>query len=303
MRVVSLLPAATDIVAVLGAGAQLVGRTHECDWPPELVRDVPVVTATSLPAGLTSREISDAVGGAAHGGSSLYHIDLTALAEANPEVILTQDLCQACAVSYHNVNHAVRILQLDTTVVSLEARTIAGIIDSIDAVADLLGRQGAARQVRADMRARLESLPGPQKDAPRVLFVEWLDPLMPGGHWVPEQIALAGGHALLLGPGQHSTPHRWSVLPELMPDVIVLGPCGLTVEQTIAEAATLAQRPEWNSLPAVGNNQVWVVDGPAYFNRPGPRVVDGAYILAEILSGQSSAAAWQLDQTAATGDV
>lgn len=297
MRVVSLLPAATDIVAVLGAGAELVGRTHECDWPPDLVAGVPVVTDTSLPAGLTSREISAAVGGGhrtGHAGSSIYQLDLAALAAARPDVILTQDLCRACAVSYHAVNDAVRVLRMDTTVVSLEPRTIAGILDGIDAVAGVLDRRDAAARVRADLRHRLDALPGPGTRPRGVLFVEWLDPLMPGGHWVPEQIALAGGRSLPLAPGQHSVPHRWSALPDLAPEVIVLGPCGRTPAQTMAEAAGLAARPEWARLPAVRDGEVWVVDGPAYFNRPGPRVVDGAHILAGVLSGHPPEGAYRL---------
>jgi iron complex transport system substrate-binding protein len=284
-RVVSLLPAATDIVAVLGLTANLVGRTHECDWPAE-VAEVPVVTATALAAGLTSREIAEAVGTAPHAGSALYEIDLAALEAAAPDVILTQDLCRACAVSYQSVNDAVRVLALDTTVVSLEPRTIDGILDSIDAVAGLLGVPDRAAAVRADLCGRLARLPGP--GARSVLFVEWLDPLMPGGHWVPEQITRAGGRSALLSPGEHSTPYPWSVVAGLAPDVIVLGPCGFTPAHTRAELSTLAGVPGWADLPAVRAGEVWVVDGPSYFNRPGPRIVDGAEILAGILAGAAT---------------
>lgn len=307
-KVVSLLPAATDIVAALGAGDQLIGRTHECDWPADLVRDIPIVTATSLPTGLTSREIADAisssagssadgsagssVGSAPHRGSSLYQLDLDALAALAPDVILTQDLCDVCAVSYRSINDAVRVMELDTTVVSLEARTIGEILASIDAIGDLLGVPAGAAALHADLRRRIDALPGSGSTmgsaagsgVPRVLFIEWLDPLMPGGHWVPEQIGLAGGLCVPLGPGAHSVPQVWSTLTDLAPDVIVLGPCGLTPEQTHAELPTLIARPEWAALPAVRAGQVWIVDGPAFYNRPGPRVVDGAEILAEILA-------------------
>ncbi|MFC7483773.1 ABC transporter substrate-binding protein [Luedemannella flava] len=229
MRVVSLLPAATDIVAVLGAGDQLVGRTHECDWPPDLVRDRPVVTTAALPPGAGAREIAGE-----HVGSAVFGLDADALAALAPDLILTQDLCEVCAVSYQVVNDAVRVLELDTTVMSLEARTIRGILDSIDAIADRLGVAAAAAALRADLTARLVALPGgaawlaradePEAAAdrlpgdcwpaapvtaaggPAVLFVEWLDPFMPGGHWVPEQIMLAGGRPVLLGPGEHSVP-------------------------------------------------------------------------------------------------
>ncbi len=287
-RVVSLLPAATDIVAALGLTGQLVGRTHECDWPAE-VAAVPVVTATALPTGLSSREIADAVGSAPHGGSSLYAIDHAALAEAAPDVILTQDLCEACAVSYRSVNDTVRVLSLDTTVMSLEPRTIDGILGSIDAVADLLGVPERAARLRSDLCGRLAALPGPGERS--VLFVEWLDPLMPGGHWVPEQIGYAGGRTALLAAGAHSTPQPWSVVPAVDPDVIVFGPCGLTPEQTLAELPTWTEQPGWKELAAVRAGQLWVVDGPAFFNRPGPRVVDGAEILTEVLAGRASAGA------------
>ncbi|MFG1918197.1 ABC transporter substrate-binding protein [Micromonospora sp. NPDC048898] len=286
MRIVSLLPAATDIVAMLGLTGHLVGRTHECDWPPGDLDGVPVVTGTSLPEALTSREISAAIAGDPHRGSSLYQLDVTMLEDVKPDLILTQDLCDVCAVSYARVNDAVRLIDLDTRVVSLEARTINGILDTVDAVALLTGTAGRAAQIRADAERRLAALPGPSSDAPTVLFVEWLDPLMPGGHWVPEQIAFAGGRSLLLGPGAHSTPHLWLVVADLAPDVVVFGPCGFTPERTIGELSVAAGQPGWAELPAVRQGQVWVVDGPAYFNRPGPRVVDGAEILAAILAGR-----------------
>ncbi|MEV4824594.1 ABC transporter substrate-binding protein [Micromonospora sp. NPDC049274] len=291
MRIVSLLPAATDIVAMLGLTGHLVGRTHECDWPPGNLAGVPVVTGTSLPEALTSREISAAIAGDPHRGSSLYQLDVTMLEDVKPDLILTQDLCDVCAVSYARVNDAVRLIDLDTRVVSLEARTINGILDTVDAVASLTDTGGRAAQIRADAERRLAALPGPSPDAPTVLFVEWLDPLMPGGHWVPEQIAFAGGRSLLRGPGAHSTPHLWSVVADLAPDVVVFGPCGFTPERTIGELSVAAGQPGWADLPAVRQGQVWVVDGPAYFNRPGPRVVDGAEILAAILADRPDARA------------
>ncbi|MEV6802316.1 ABC transporter substrate-binding protein [Micromonospora rifamycinica] len=295
MRIVSLLPAATDIVVMLGLGGDLVGRTHECDWPPGDLVGVPEVTSTSLPEALTSREISAAVAGDGHRGSSLYQLDVAVLEDLAPDLILTQDLCAVCAVSYARVNDAVRMIDLDTRVVSLEARTIGGILDTVDAVAALTGTTDRAAEIRADATRRLAALPGPGAGGPTVLFVEWLDPLMPGGHWVPEQIDHAGGRSLLLGPGAHSTPQRWSVVAELAPEVVVFGPCGFTPERTIDELSVAAAQPGWADLPAVRDGQVWVVDGPAYFNRPGPRVVDGAEILAAVLSGRPDSRAWRAD--------
>jgi iron complex transport system substrate-binding protein len=286
MRIVSLLPAATDIVAALDATDLLVGRTHECDWPPGALDGIPVVTETSLPGDLSSREISDALGGA-HQGSSIYHIDHALLARLRPDVILTQDLCAACAVSYETVNEAVRLLDLPTRVVSLEPRTIGGILTAVDTVAELIGAEAAAARVRIDVDERLAALPGPAADRPRVLFVEWLDPLMPGGHWVPEQIRYAGGRSVFLDVGAHSVPQQVEQLAEAAPDIVVFGPCGFTPEQTRAELGVARAWPGWSQLPAVRAGQIWIVDGPAYFNRPGPRVIDGAEILAAIISGDS----------------
>ena len=284
MRIISLLPAATDIVGSLGALDLLVGRTHECDWPPGSLDAVPVVTTTSLPDGLGSREISQAIG-SEHHGSSIYTIDQALLAELKPDLILTQDLCDVCAVSYTTVNEAVRSMDLDTRVLSLEPRTIDGILAAIDTVAALIGEDQRAAAVRADATRRLSALPGPAERGPRVLFVEWLDPLMPGGHWVPEQIAYAGGSSVFLGPGAHSVPVPPDRIAAERPDVIVFGPCGFAPERTIAELDLARAWPGWSDLPAVRDDRVYVVDGPAYFNRPGPRVIDGAEILAGLLAG------------------
>jgi iron complex transport system substrate-binding protein len=278
VRIVSLLPAATDIVAQLGAIDQLVGRTHECDWPAGEIDAIPVVTHSSLPDGLTSREINART---SHAGSSIYSLDHAAIEALQPDLILTQDLCEVCAVSYRTVNEAVRVMDLDTKVVSLQPTTIGGILTAVETVADLVGVP--AERVVDDARRRLAALPGPDEKGPRVLFVEWLDPLMPGGHWVPEQITYAGGRSLLTAPGQHSTPHTRETIVDLNPDVILVGPCGYTVEQTHAEVGTLAELPGWDGLNAVRHGRVHVVDGPAYFNRPGPRVVEGAEQITELL--------------------
>jgi iron complex transport system substrate-binding protein len=294
LRIVSLLPAATDIVASLGALDRLVGRTHECDWPPGALDAIPVVTATDLPESLSSREISDTVSGSAHRGSSIYLMDHAALAAAKPDLILTQDLCDVCAVSYRTVNDAVRVMELDTSVVSLQPKTIEGVLTAIMTVGGLLGATDRAEQVCADARERLARLPGPSESAPGVLFIEWLDPLMPGGHWVPEQVAHAGGRPLVLGPGQHSVPQQWDDVRRLAPDVIVFGPCGFTPARTRAELHLAEAWPGWAEVPAVRTGNVWVVDGPAYFNRPGPRIVDGAEIIASILTGTSAEGAWRI---------
>ncbi|MFC5286397.1 cobalamin-binding protein [Actinokineospora guangxiensis] len=284
MRIVSLLPAATDIVAELGRADQLVGRTHECDWPAE-VAGVPVVTATSIdPERLSSREISSAVGG--HAGSALYSLDADRLAALAPDLVLTQDLCDVCAVSYRRVADAVRVLDADTRVVSLEPRTLDEVLDCVRHVGGLLDVPDAAERV-ASLRERLAAVADAVagRPRPRVAAIEWLDPVWPAGHWVPEQIAAAGGRGLLAAAGEHTSPVPWERVVAEEPEVVLLMPCGLTQERTLAELPVLTGLPGWAELPAVRAGRVWALDGPAYFNRPGPRVVRGAEVLAHVLHG------------------
>ncbi|MFJ3821148.1 cobalamin-binding protein [Streptomyces nodosus] len=288
MRIVSLLPAATDIVAELGLSAQLAGRTHECDWPPGEVARVPVVTGADLDQdALTSREISDAVGGSAHSGSSLYTLDTDALAALRPDVVLTQDLCEVCAVSYEKVSRAVRLLDADTRVLSLEPRTLDDVLECLVTVGELLGVRDRAERRRAELEARLLQIRTAVAglDRPRVVAIEWLDPLWPAGHWVPEQITIAGGRPLLAAPGEHTGPTTWEAVRAAQPDVVLVLPCGFPPERTLRETELLTRLPDWTDLPAVRSGRVWVLDGPSHFNRPGPRVVRGAEVLAQILHG------------------
>lgn len=290
MRIVSLLPAATDIVAELGLMADLVGRTHECDWPPADVAAVPVVTAAGFSSdALSSREISAAVGGGrTHNGSSLYTLDVPALARLAPDVLLTQDLCDVCAVSYTKVTQAVRVLDGDgPRVLSLEPRRLDDVLDCLVRVGDLLGVGAVARERRQELRRRLAAVGRLTEGLrrPRTVAVEWLDPLWPAGHWVPEQIACAGGEPLLADPGEHTKPMDWQAVRSARPEVLLLLPCGFAPDRTLRERALLEALPGWEDLPAVRAGRVWVLDGPAYFNRPGPRVVRGAEVLAHVLHG------------------
>ncbi|MFF4319155.1 cobalamin-binding protein [Streptomyces sp. NPDC001568] len=288
MRIVSLLPAATDIVAELGLTADLVGRTHECDWPPRAVAGVPVVTSAEFSAdALSSREISAAVGGAAHSGSSLYTLDTGALGALAPDVILTQDLCDVCAVSYAGVTRAVRVLDGGPRVLSLEPRTLGDVLDCLVTVGELLGVREHARERREALADRLETVRARTagRRRPRVVAIEWLDPLWPAGHWVPEQIGYAGGEALLAAPGEHTRPMDWAAVRAARPDVVLVMPCGFDPQRTLRERELLTSLPGWEDLPAVRSGEVWVLDGPAYFNRPGPRVVRGAEVLAHVLHG------------------
>lgn len=282
MRIVSLLPAATDIVATLGRLSDLVGRTHECDWPAE-VAGVPVVTSSEVAPDWTSREISLA---AAHRGSALYGLDAELLAELAPDVVLTQDLCAVCAVSFERVSAAVRVLDgMGPRVLSLEPTTIAEVLDCLRVVGDALGVSAAAPI--AELRERLAGVRTAVagRSRPRVAAIEWLDPVWPAGHWVPEQIELAGGRPLLASAGEHTRAVPWESVVDAQPEVILLLPCGFPPSRTAAELHLLTERPGWTSLPAVRDDRVWILDGPAYYNRPGPRVVRGAEVLAQVLHG------------------
>ncbi|HEX5115480.1 MAG TPA: cobalamin-binding protein [Pseudonocardiaceae bacterium] len=291
MRIVSLLPAATDLVATLGRLPDLVGRTHECDWPPGEVADVPVVTTSEIDQdAMTSREISAAVGGAEHRGSSLYTLDTAMLAELKPDVVLTQDLCEVCAMSYRRVSDVMRTMDADIRVISLEPRTIDGVLDCVRQVGDLLDAADVAERQITDLRARLAAVRSRVAGRPRptVAAIEWLDPLWPAGHWVPEQIDHAGGTPLLATAGEHTHPMDWDRLVAARPDVVLLLPCGFPPERTLAEVSLLTDHDGWSELPAVQTGQVWVLDGPAYFNRPGPRVVRGAEVIEAVLHGTTS---------------
>jgi iron complex transport system substrate-binding protein len=204
--------------------------------------------------------------------------------------VLTQDLCEVCAVSYRRVSEAVRVLEAGPRVLSLEPRTLAEVLDCLRVVGDALGVPDVAADRIAALRARLDEVrrrvDGRQVDRrPRVVALEWLDPVWPAGHWVPEQIELAGGVPLLASAGEHTAAIDWDRVVAAAPDVLLLLPCGFPPDRTRSELDVLTGRPGWADLPAVRDGAVWVLDGPAYFNRPGPRVVRGVEVLAEVLHG------------------
>lgn len=287
MRIVSLLPSATDIVFSLGLGENLVGRTHECDWPAG-VASVPVMTKDALAtASMETREIHEAISESLHRGSSIYQLDPEALKAAKPDIVLTQELCEVCAVSYSQVRSAVRLLDADAAIVSLEPRTVDEILETISVVGELAGVPTRAEAIVDQLRARLDririqvgALP-----RPRVASIEWLDPLFSAGHWVPEQVAIGGGEEIVGSPGEPSAEIDWESVVREEPEVLVLMPCGHAIERTEADLSLLARRQGWSVLLAVQRGEVWAVDGPAHFNRPGPRVVRGAEVLAGVFHG------------------
>jgi iron complex transport system substrate-binding protein len=305
VRIVSLLPSATEIVFALGLGDELVGVTHECDFPPE-AREIPVMTRSVHDLGAAhSAAIHDLVEGSMRTHSALYELDEGALAAAAPDLILTQELCRVCAVGYEQVNEVARRLDGDVTVVSLEPTSIEGILNAIQTVGAMTEAEDAAIEVVADLRERLKhvnEIVRGRRDTgfvpPRVAAIEWLDPPFAVGHWVPEQVRLAGGWELLGQEGGTSVPTTWDAVREVDPEILVLMPCGFDLTRTIAEWGSTSLPDGWSEIRAVRDGRVFAVDGSAYFSRPGPRVIDGIELLAELIDplafdGMSPDASWR----------
>src|SRR6478752_6791680 len=290
MRIVSLLPSATEIVCAIGLGDDLVGVTHECDYPPEVIGKPVMTRSVHDLTTASSRDIHRLVTASVHGGSSLYALDDAALAAAAPDLILTQELCKVCAVSYREVNEVARAIDAEITVVSLEPTSIEGILNTISTVGAMTEREDAAVDLVESLRERLgaiEEKVQARRDAggrsPRVVGLEWLDPPFACGHWVPEQIRRAGGWELLGADGDRSVQTTWDAVAEVDPEMLLLMPCGFHLAATQAEWTRTRRPPGYEDLTAVRRGQVFAVDGSAYFSRPGPRVIDGIELLAEIL--------------------
>jgi iron complex transport system substrate-binding protein len=294
VRIVSLLPSATEIVCALGLGDELVGVTHECDWPPE-VAGKPVMTRSVFDhADRPSPDIHDLVTSSVHGGSSLYALDEVALESAEPDLVLTQELCAVCAVSYREVNDVVRLIDASIQVVSLEPTTLEGIFNTITTVGAMTEAEDDAVDLVESLRARLGAVEqGVQqrrdagRRARRVVGLEWLDPPFAVGHWVPDQFRRAGGWDLLGDAGEPSRQTTWRDVADVDPEVLVLMPCGFHLAETVAEWERTPRPGLWGDLDAVRRGQVFAVDGSAYFSRPGPRVIDGIELLAEIFDPQA----------------
>jgi len=289
MRIVSLLPSATEIVCAIGLGDELVGITHECDYPPEVVGKPVMTRSVHDLAGASSRDIHRLVTATVHGGSSLYALDEAALAAAEPDLILTQELCRVCAVSYRQVNEVARAIDADITVVSLEPTSIEGILHTITTVGSMTEAEDAAIDLVESLRARLGAVGQAveaRRDAggrsPRVVALEWLDPPFTAGHWVPEQIRQAGGWELLGDAGEPSRQTTWDAVAEVDPEMLLLLPCGFHLKETLHEWSRTRRPPGWADFTAVRRGHVFALDGSAYFSRPGPRVIDGIELLAEI---------------------
>jgi len=291
-RIVSLLPSATEILFALGLDARIVGVTHECDFP-EAARGRPQLTASALPPAANSAEIDRHVRASVHAGSSLYALDSGLLERLAPDLIVTQELCVVCAVSYSIVAQAARQLSGDPRLISLEPSSLDDVFANILTLGELTGTSKAALTLVAELEARLRALESyvSGKIRPRALVLEWTDPPMSGGHWTPGLLVRAGGEPLLAHPGANSQVVPWGAIAAADPDVVIVAPCGYGLEATLRAVGELNLVPEWRSLRALREGRAYAIDGNAYVNRPGPRLVDTAELFASALHGAPYGAA------------
>jgi len=287
VRVVSLLPSATEILFAIGAGEHVVGVTHECDYPPA-ARALPVLTSSLLPGNAaTPAQIDRHVRANVHAGSSLYALDESRLTALEPDLIVTQELCAVCAVSYEIVAQAAKRLRGDPRVVSLEPSSLEDVYANIAWVGELVGAPAGAAALISLLRAREAVLQattagGPR---PRTLVLEWTDPPMSGGHWTPGLVELAGGTPILAHPGQNSQTLTWDAIAAADPEVLIVVPCGYGLPQARDAAQALGTNPSWRGLHAVASGRAFAMDGNAYVNRPGPRLLDSAELFAGAIAG------------------
>lgn len=289
MRIVSLLPSATEIVCSLGLEDQLVGVTHECDFPRSVLR-LPKVTRTLIPTDVSSGEIDRLVRERMGGGSqsALYSLDMETLARLRPDLIVTQALCDVCAVAEDEVRNAACMLPGGPRVLNLEPETLNDVLECIREVATAAGVEERGREVTAKLRARVEAVVARgaalrQGERVRVALLEWLDPPFSTGHWNPELITLAGGDDGLGRAGEKSVALRWEQVTAWQPEVVLISCCGFTAERTMQEVGVLRDVPRWDEIPAVRAGRVYVTDGSSYFSRPGPRLVDSLELLAHVI--------------------
>ncbi len=284
MRICSLLPGATEVVAGLGLTDELVAISHECDYPPE-IRTKPVIIQSAVdPEESSSADIDQQVRAALSGAGPLYRINEILLRQINPTLIITQDLCGVCAVTPKELHRALSEIPGDPHILSLNASSLEDVFRDIEMIGTATDRREAAAGWILELKARIEKVrTGIAAAPPRpVVCLEWLDPLFSAGHWVPELVSLAGGVDLVARAGTESREITWDNVRRAAPHVLILMPCGFRITRTLRELDRLTSRPGWKDLPAVRNGEVYAVEGPAYFNRPGPRLVNGLELLARL---------------------
>lgn len=291
MRIVSLVPNATEILFALGAGDDVVGVSHECDYPAE-ARTRPILTGSALQPGMAPNEVDAAVSAQLASGASLYTLDEKRLAELAPDLLFTQELCPVCAVSTAQVGDAVAPMTRCPEVLSLDPTRLEDVLADILHVGERLGRTPAAEELVDDLRARLDRVERAThgRARPTVVALEWLDPPFLGGHWVPQMLAIAGGRDPFgVAPGERSRRATWEEIAAADPDWIVAMPCGFDAAGAAVEVAQLAGNPVWKGLRAVQTGRVAAVDANGCFSRPGPRLVDGIEQLHRLFTGGAPA--------------
>lgn len=286
MRIVSFLPAATEMACALGLDDQLVGVSHECDYPAHM-RWLPIVVRNAVALdGLTAAEIDDAVRQRLHSGASLYEVDEVLLAELAPDLILTQDLCQVCAPSGNEVTRAINALRKEPRIIWFTPRTLADIEGNLRELGEATDSIGCAERLIADGQRRVAAVDealSAARSHPRVFVIEWIDPIYASGHWIPEMVSRAGGVEVLGKPGAESVRVALHDVAAAAPEVLIVSPCGYGIGDATTQAELLVTLPGWADLEAVRAGRVFAVDANAYFARPGPRVIDGIEILAGLI--------------------
>jgi iron complex transport system substrate-binding protein len=285
-RIVSFLPSATEMACALGLQEQLVGITHECDYPAS-IRNKPVVVRSAIsPDTMTQAEIDRTVSELLRNGQSIYQVDEKLLQELAPDLILTQDLCQVCAPSGNEVSQALHALPREPQILWLTPKSLRQIADNLSAIGEATGRLEKAEELIASGRAILDEIAKKAAQAssrPRVFCMEWLDPIYCTGHWVPEMVRIAGGVDELGREGTESVRLPWEDILAWKPEILLIMPCGYHLEQVIELAPKLCAREGWGELPAVQKGRVYAVDASSYFARPGPRVIEGIQLLAHLI--------------------
>ncbi len=285
LKIASLLPSATEIVCALGLEENLVGITHECDFPAG-IEYKPHLTASRIShETMSSAEIDHAVRSQLDGHGSIYDLDNELLQKLNPDLIITQELCDVCAVSYKIVQKAAKIYAADAQVVSLEPNTIEDIFENIKTVGELCGVSEKADEVVQNLQNRLDKIRQKTENlekSPRVFMLEWLEPPFAPGHWTPEQVKIAGGNCLLGKAGEKSVTTTYEAIIESKPEILVLIPCGYYTKDILRQLPKTKFPESFKEIPAFQNVEIWALDATSYFSRPAPRVVDGVEILAKI---------------------
>jgi iron complex transport system substrate-binding protein len=283
-RIVSFLPSATEILYELGIGNQILAVTHECNYPTDAKTKPRVIHTSFDPEKMSSQEINNKVIELMHTGKDIYILDEEVLKKANPELIIAQGICEVCSPYTREINKAMKLLGEKTKVLVLDPRNLDDILQDIIKVGNKVGKQEKARDFVKQLQKRIDQIKNtPKISRPKVVCIEWIDPLFTAGHWVPQMVDIAGGENGISSTGDKSRRMEIDEIVKFDPDIIVLMPCGFDVERTILESKKLFENKQWSSLKAVKQGQVYAVNSNEYFSKPGPRTIVGLEVLAKII--------------------